>query len=123
MAVGQCAGGVVRAVVVYDGRVLLVAQPERWGWPAGVPVAGETAAASAARAVYELTGYLVDGSQTLASPDGGTPAVVCQLLSESPSGGGSLARAQVRWVPLAEAVVHADVPGAVRSYLRGHMPA
>ncbi|QIT42273.1 hypothetical protein HCX60_00970 [Streptomyces antibioticus] len=84
MAVGQCAGGVVRAVVVYDGRVLLVAQPERWGLPAGVP---------------------------------------CQLLSESPSGGGSLARAQVRWVPLAEAVVHADVPGAVRSYLRGHMPA
>ncbi|SMF78869.1 NUDIX domain-containing protein [Streptomyces sp. Amel2xC10] len=124
MAVGQCAGSVVQAVVVYDGQVLLVAQTDRWELPSGVPEPGETAAATAARAVYELTGYLVDGSQTLSSPDGATPAVVCRLLTELPSGDGRLAPQQIRWAPLAKAVASdADVPAAVRDYLRGHMPA
>jgi 8-oxo-dGTP diphosphatase len=120
MTVEQHAEGVVQAVVAYDGQVLLVARSNGWGLPAGTPEPGETAAATAARAVYELTGYLVDGSQTLPSPDDGTSAVVCQLLSESPSEGGDLAQ-QFRWAPFTEAV-DAEIPLAVRDYLQGHTP-
>jgi hypothetical protein len=74
--------------------------------------------------VYELTGYLVDGSSTLepeaAQADSG-PAVLCRLLTEDPSDGARLAPEQIRWVPVAEAV---DITprGVVRNYLEGHTP-
>ncbi|AOR30107.1 hypothetical protein BFF78_02595 [Streptomyces fodineus] len=119
------AEGVVQAVVLYDGRLLLVADGGGWVLPSGIPQPAEPAEATAARAVYELTGYLVDGTEALTPHDGAraseASAVVCQLLSESPSDGASLAPDQVRWVPIPEAA-RAAIPAAVRAYLRGHTP-
>ncbi|GAA2919346.1 NUDIX domain-containing protein [Streptomyces mexicanus] len=121
----QPAGGLVDAVVVYDGRLLLVEGAGGWGLPSGAPELAESAAAAAARLVYELTGYLVDGSTTLRPEAAGAEeprtAVVCQLLSEEPSGGARLAPGQLRWVPLAEAA-ELPLPTAVRHYLEGHTP-
>ncbi|MDF3300279.1 NUDIX domain-containing protein [Streptomyces tropicalis] len=139
--------GVVQAVVVYDGRLLLAEGPDGWALPTGGREPAERAEAAAARLVYELTGYLVDGSTVLPSgpehadspdaqdgPDGlagphaaegavgardAVPAVVCQLLSETPSDDARLAPAQRRWMPLAEAA-RVPLPGAVRRYLEGH---
>jgi 8-oxo-dGTP pyrophosphatase MutT (NUDIX family) len=127
MTFDQAAGGAVQAVVVYDGRLLLVARRDGWELPSGTPDPAESAKVTAERAVYELTGYLVDGSQTL-EPQGtaqadATAAVVCQLLSQSPSGGGSLTPDQLRWAPFKEAVNAAPLPLAVRHYLQGHSPA
>ncbi|MEV6837742.1 NUDIX domain-containing protein [Streptomyces sp. NPDC051133] len=119
------AEGVVQAVVLYDGRLLLVEQDGGWRLPSGTPQPAETGEATAARVVYELTGYLVDGTETLgrrgAAPESGASAVVCQLLSESPSDGGRFTPDQLRWATLAEA---GDValPEAVLAYLRGHTP-
>ncbi|MFJ5775273.1 NUDIX domain-containing protein [Streptomyces sp. NPDC093094] len=114
----------VRAVVVYDGRVLLTDRQGGWGLPAGAPQPAETPEAAAARVVYELTGYLVDGSQTLSPRQDSVPAVVCQLLTEAPSGSGSLAPERIRWTEVAEAAEAADavLPTAVRAYLLGHRP-
>lgn len=111
---------VVQAVVLYDGRLLLAQQGDRWGLPSGIPEPAEAVEATAARVVYEVTGYLVDGTENLA-PDCGTPAVVCQLLSESPSDGAALAPGQLRWALLAE-TADADLPAVVRTYLQGHTP-
>ncbi|WP_129311458.1 NUDIX domain-containing protein [Streptomyces sp. L2] len=122
MAVGERAEGVVWAVVADDGQVLLVARAGGWGLPSGTPEPAETAGATAERAVYELTGYLVDGSQPLRPADDGLTVVVCPLLTESPSEGGSLAPEEIRWVPFAEAD-GAGLPGAARDYLRGHTSA
>ncbi|MGW4563913.1 NUDIX domain-containing protein [Streptomyces sp. NPDC004561] len=116
MALEQ-AEGVVLAVVVYDGRVLLVRSADGWTLPSGTPEPAETAAATAARVVYERTGYLVDGSATLDA----TSAVVCQLLSEDPSGGASLAPDHIRWTPIAQ-TAQVALPTVVRDYLRGHTP-
>ncbi|MFJ9346176.1 NUDIX hydrolase [Streptomyces sp. NPDC101237] len=122
----QVAGSVVDAVVVYDGRVLLVDGGGGWVLPSGVPEQAESATATAARVVYELTGYLVDGSSVLrpavdtAAPDARS-FVVCQLLSESPSSEARFGPEQVRWSPFAEAI-GAGVPGPVRVYLEGHTP-
>ncbi|MGW7821729.1 NUDIX domain-containing protein [Streptomyces puniciscabiei] len=120
------AQGVVQAVVLYDGRLLLVADGHGWALPSGTPEPAEPAEATAARVVYELTGYLVDGTEPLTPPDAaaadGPSAVVCQLLSESPSDGAGLAPEQVRWVPIPE-TADAALPPAVRAYLRGHTPA
>ncbi|MER6070138.1 NUDIX domain-containing protein [Streptomyces sp. NPDC001817] len=119
------AEGVVQAVVLYDGRLLLVADGHGWALPSGTPEPAEPAEATAARIVYELTGYLVDGTESLAAHDAppadGMSAVVCQLLSETPSDGAALAPEQVRWSSIPET---ADVvlPEAVRAYLRGHTP-
>ncbi|WP_330461466.1 NUDIX hydrolase [Streptomyces sp. NBC_00820] len=128
MSLEQAAGGTVQAVVVYDGRLLMVAEHaehEDWELPAGTPEPAESPHATAERVVYELTGYLVDGSQALEPREAGEPvavaAVVCQLLSESPSGGGSLPAEQQRWAPFAEAA-RLPLPGAVRDYLQGHTP-
>ncbi|WP_037854941.1 NUDIX domain-containing protein [Streptomyces sp. NRRL S-340] len=127
MTAEQAAGSAVRAVVVYDGRLLLVEEEGRdgWGLPSGVPEPAETPQATAARLVYESTGYLVDGSATLGAPggSGGTEpaAVVCQLLSEDPSSGARLAPERIRWAPMDEPLP-ADLPGAVRDYLAGHTP-
>jgi ADP-ribose pyrophosphatase YjhB (NUDIX family) len=114
--------GVVRAVVVYDGRLLLVARGDGWGLPTGTPEPAETAQATAARIVYEATGYLVDGTEPL-EPRGaaGETAVVCQLLSESPSDGGRLAPEQQRWAPIEE-TAGTPLPDPVRAYLQGHTP-
>ncbi|WP_030345797.1 NUDIX hydrolase [Streptomyces sp. NRRL S-1022] len=116
------AGNVVRAVVVYDGRVLLVPDGDGWGLPAGTPEPAETAQATAARIVYEATGYLVDGTEPLEPGEAaGETAVVCQLLSESPSSGGRLAPDQLRWTPIEE-TTGTPLPAPVRTYLQGHTP-
>ncbi|MES4893095.1 NUDIX domain-containing protein [Streptomyces sp. NPDC096012] len=116
---------VVRAVVLYDGRLLLVRGDGGWQLPSGGPQPAESATATAARVVYELTGYLVDGTRALephggARPDGAA-AVVCQLLSEAPSDGARLAPEEVRWTPIAR-TAGATLPPAVRTYLEGHTP-
>lgn len=119
------AEGVVQAVVLYDGRLLLVQDGGGWTLPSGSPQPAESPEATAARVVYELTGYLVDGTESLAphdtAPADGASAVVCQLLSESPSDGAALAPERVWWAPIPEAVDTA-LPPAVRDYLRGHTP-
>ncbi|MFG2881213.1 NUDIX hydrolase [Streptomyces sp. NPDC048297] len=125
MTLDQAAGAVVQAVVVYDGQLLLVARGEDWVLPSGTAEPAESAEATAARIVYELTGYLVDGSQPLEHRGEGAedaiPAVVCQLLTRSPSEGASLTADQLRWCPFAEAI-GSPLPAAVRAYLRGHTP-
>ncbi|MER6566100.1 NUDIX domain-containing protein [Streptomyces sp. NPDC001093] len=121
------AEGVVQAVVLYDGRLLLVADGHGWALPSGTPQPAESAEATAARVVYELTGYLVDGTESLAQRHGpqadgaSAAAVVCQLLSESPSDGAALAPEQVRWAAIPE-TTEVALPAAVREYLRGHTP-
>jgi 8-oxo-dGTP pyrophosphatase MutT (NUDIX family) len=116
------AEGVIRAVVVYDGRLLLVPEGDGWGLPSGTPQPAETATAAAARVVYEVTGYLVDGTEPLQPREGaGETAVVCQLLSESPSDGGRFAPERLRWAPIAE-TAGTPLPGSVRQYLQGHTP-
>ncbi|MET7614169.1 NUDIX hydrolase [Streptomyces seoulensis] len=121
------AGGRVLAVAVYDGRLLLVTQGDGapWTLPSGTAEPAEPWGATAERAVYELTGYLVDGTEPLGPADGespdAVPAVVCQLLTDSPSGGASLPAEQIRWVAFEEAERDA-LPPAVRAYLQGHSP-
>jgi 8-oxo-dGTP diphosphatase len=119
------AEGVVQAVVLYDGRLLLVEDGDGWALPSGTPQPAEPAEATAARIVYELTGYLVDGTESLTphhtAPADGASAVVCQLLSESPSDGARLAPEHVWWAPIPEAAGTA-LPAAVREYLQGHTP-
>ncbi|MFS4094215.1 NUDIX hydrolase [Streptomyces sp. AF1A] len=112
------AEGVVVAVVVYDGRVLLVRSGSGWELPSGGPEPAETPEATAARVVHERTGYLVDGSATLDGP----PAVVCQLLSEEPSEAAGPTPERARWTPIEE-TAGTPMPTAVRDYLRGHTPA
>lgn len=125
MTLEQAARGVVDAVVVYDGRLLMVAAQDSWGLPSGAPQLAESAEASAARLVYELTGYLVDGTSVLrprgAAGEDARPAVVCQLLSQAPSAEARLGPEQIRWTPFAEAI-DAGLPEAVRDYLVGHTP-
>lgn len=125
MTLEQAAQGVVEAVVVYDGRLLLVNPGDGWELPSGAPEPAETALASAARLVYELTGYLVDGTALLrpkaAAQEDARSAVVCQLLSEDPSADARLTPEQLRWTPLAEAN-HPGLSAAVREYLEGHTP-
>ncbi|MFJ8788126.1 NUDIX domain-containing protein [Streptomyces sp. NPDC102462] len=120
MTLERAAAGTVEAVVGYDGRLLLVRRPDGWGLPSGTPEPAETAEATAARVVYELTGYLVDGSQTL-EPQDPVSAVVCQLLTESPSDGARLAPEDIRWTPFTE-TTNTPLPQAVRTYLEGHTP-
>ncbi|ANH94985.1 hypothetical protein A8713_30600 [Streptomyces sp. SAT1] len=116
----QTPRGAVQAVVVHDGRLLLVDERGGWRLPSGTPEPAETSRATAARVVHETTGYLVDGSSELDPQDAGE-AVVCQLLTADPSSGARLAPEQIRWVPVAEAA-HGALPGAVRDYLAGHTP-
>jgi ADP-ribose pyrophosphatase YjhB (NUDIX family) len=125
MAFEQAAEELVDAVVVNDGRLLLVNVQGGWGLPSGVPEEAETPQATAARVVYELTGYLVDGSSLLeAEPAADAPpAVVCHLLSEDPSGEAQLTAGQLRWAPFAEAIdIDGGLPAPVRTYLEGHTP-
>jgi len=125
MTMEQTTEGAVDAVVLYDGRVLMVNAGDHWTLPSGDPEPAESASATAARVVYELTGYLVDGSTPLsqqgAEAAGARRAVVCQLLSETPSGDARLEADQVRWSSLAEAV-DAGLSETVRVYLEGHTP-
>ncbi|MFD7602175.1 NUDIX hydrolase [Streptomyces mirabilis] len=125
MTLEQAARGGVDAVVVYDGRLLMVAAQDSWGLPSGAPQPAESAQAGAARLVYELTGYLVDGTSVLRSQgtagEEARPAVVCQLLSQAPSAEARLGPEQIRWAPFAEAL-DAGLPEAVRDYLVGHSP-
>ncbi|MDN3260197.1 NUDIX domain-containing protein [Streptomyces sp. CSDS2] len=116
------AEGVVRAVVVHDGRLLLVPERGGWGLPSGTPQPAETPQATAARVVYELTGYLVDGTGALdpGDTDGGT-AVLCRLLTDSPSDGGRLTPDHLRWSS-AEETDGIPLPPPVRHYLQGHTP-
>ncbi|MFG3366960.1 NUDIX domain-containing protein [Streptomyces sp. NPDC090032] len=128
MTLEQTAQGVVKAVVIHNGRLLLVEQPDGSDLPSGFPEPAESAEATAARLVYELTGYLVDGSSTLEAKaaqeypgsESGA-AVVCRLLTEDPSDGARLTPEQIHWVPVA-AAVDTTPPGAVRDYLKGHTP-
>ncbi|MFC7220172.1 NUDIX domain-containing protein [Streptomyces polyrhachis] len=113
--------GGVQAVVVYGGRVLMVEREGVWGLPSGGYEPAESASAAAARIAYELTGYLVDGSQALRPEADGDTAVVCQLLTEDPSDGASLTPEQLRWTPYAQAI-EGGVPEPVGTYLRGHTP-
>ncbi|WP_225849122.1 NUDIX domain-containing protein [Streptomyces sp. HPF1205] len=119
------AEGVVQAVVLYDGQLLLVARGDQWVLPSGTAEPAESAEATAARVVYELTGYLVDGTEPLTrrdtAPADGPPSVLCQLLSHTPSDEAALAPAQVRWTPIPE-TAGALLPAAVRDYLQGHKP-
>ncbi|MGV9455211.1 NUDIX domain-containing protein [Streptomyces sp. NPDC003635] len=108
----------VQAVVVYDGQVLMVDGRGGWGLPTGAPEPAESPEATAARVVYELTGYLVDGTQSLGSAHD-VPTVVCQLLTQDPSDGATLAPERMRWTPVATAA-DAGLPAAVRTYLLGH---
>ncbi|MFH9404169.1 NUDIX hydrolase [Streptomyces sp. NPDC017638] len=113
---------VVRAVVVYDGRLLLVPEAAGWGLPSGTPQPAETPEATAARVVYEITGYLVDGTEPLEPRDAdGETAVLCRLLTESPSDGGRLTPDHLRWTPIAE-TTDTLLPPPVRRYLKGHIP-
>lgn len=125
MTMEQTTEDAVDAVVLYDGKVLLVNAGDRWTLPSGDPELAESASATAARAVYELTGYLVDGSTPLpqqsADSAGARRAVVCQLLSETPSDNARLEADQVRWSSLEEAV-DAGLSETVRVYLEGHTP-
>jgi 8-oxo-dGTP diphosphatase len=121
MTLEQAAEELVDAVVVNDGRLLLVNAQGGWGLPSGAPEEAETAQATAARVVYELTGYLVDGSSLLEAGSGGGSAVVCHLLSDDPSGEAQLTAGQLRWAPFAEAIA-AGLPQPVRVYLEGHTP-
>ncbi|XUL93688.1 NUDIX hydrolase [Streptomyces galilaeus] len=125
MALEQASGELVDAVVVNDGRLLLVDVQGGWGLPSGVPEEAETPQATAARVVYELTGYLVDGSSLLepepATAADGPPAVVCHLLSQDPSGEAQLTAGQLRWAPFAEGIA-GGLPAPVRAYLEGHTP-
>ncbi|MFC9636600.1 NUDIX hydrolase [Streptomyces mirabilis] len=125
MTLEQAARGGVDAVVVYDGRLLMVAAQDSWGLPSGAPQPAESAQAGAARLVYELTGYLVDGTSVLRSHgtagEDARPAVVCRLLSQAPSAEARLGPEQIRWAPFAEAL-DAGLPEAVRDYLVGHSP-
>ncbi len=116
------AEGVVRAVVVSDGRLLLVPEQGGWGLPSGTPQPAETLQATAARVVYELTGYLVDGTEALdqGDADGGT-TILCRLLTEAPSDGGRLTPDQLRWAT-AEQVVDTPLSPPVHHYLQGHTP-
>ncbi|OIK28265.1 NUDIX domain-containing protein [Streptomyces malaysiense] len=107
----------VQAVVVYDGRLLLVREAGEWGLPSGAGQPAETVEATAARVVQELTGYLADGSAAL----DGSSAVLCQLLSEEPTDGARLAAADIRWTPNEETPAIA-LPETVRRYLEGHTP-
>ncbi|MGX9883186.1 NUDIX domain-containing protein [Streptomyces sp. NPDC002276] len=119
MALEQASEELVDAVVVNDGQLLLVNVQGGWGLPSGVPEEAETAQATAARVVYELTGYLVDGSSLLEPGS----AVVCHLLSQDPSGEAQLTAGQLRWAPFAEAVdIDGGLPAPVRAYLEGHTP-
>ncbi|MEU6196748.1 NUDIX domain-containing protein [Streptomyces sp. NPDC047061] len=126
MASEQTAGNTVDAVVVYDGRLLMVNAHNHWELPSGAPEPAESATAAAARVVYELTGYLVDGSTPL-GPAGTDPSdprsfVVCQLLTETPSDTETrLPPEQLRWTPIPEAL-DAGLPEPVRVYLKGHTP-
>jgi len=125
MAFEQAAEELVDAVVVNDGRLLLVNVQGGWGLPSGVPEEAETPQATAARVVYELTGYLVDGSSLLEAEPAAdaSPAVVCHLLSEDPSGEAQLTAGQLRWAPFAEAIdIDGGLPAPVRTYLEGHTP-
>ncbi|WP_234020863.1 NUDIX domain-containing protein, partial [Streptomyces sp. Tu 6176] len=89
----QTPRGAVHAVVVHDGRLLLVDERGGWRLPSGTPEPAESSRATAARVVHETTGYLVDGSSELdadAGAGGGEAApeaVVCQLLTADPSSG------------------------------------
>ncbi|MFE9608644.1 NUDIX domain-containing protein [Streptomyces sp. NPDC006012] len=121
MTVEQADSGTVESLVGYDGRLLLILRADGWGLPSGTPQPAETAEATAARVVYELTGYLVDGGQTLKAQQDTVPAVVCQLLSESPSEGGRLPPEQIRWTPYEE-TAGAALSTAVCNYLAGHTP-
>ena len=121
MTLEQAAEDAVGAVVVNDGRVLLVDVQGGWSLPSGVPEEAETPQAAAARAVYELTGYLVDGTSLLESESGSGSAVVCQLLSDDPSGEAQLTAGQLRWASFADAIA-AGLPTPVRTYLEGHTP-
>lgn len=121
MTLEQAAEDAVGAVVVNDGRVLLVDVQGGWSLPSGVPEEAETPQAAAARAVYELTGYLVDGTSLLESESAGGSAVVCQLLSDDPSGEAQLTAGQLRWAPFSDAIA-AGLPTPVRTYLEGHTP-
>ncbi|MFF2509026.1 NUDIX domain-containing protein [Streptomyces sp. NPDC058067] len=118
--------GVVQAVVIHNGSLLLVGRgPDSRTLPSGLPEPAESAEACAARSVYELTGYLVDGSRPLQPyADTDAPsAVVCQLLTEDPSDGARLPPDEIHWVPVAAAVSAADgLSGTVRHYLEGHTP-
>ncbi|WP_181796516.1 NUDIX hydrolase [Streptomyces sp. WELS2] len=116
------AEGVVRAVVVHDGRLLLVPEQHGWGLPSGTPQPAETPQATAARVVYELTGYLADGTEALdpGDADGGT-AVLCRLLTGSPSDGGRLTPDHLRWAS-AEEIADTPLPAPVHNYLQGHTP-
>ncbi|MEU1304896.1 NUDIX domain-containing protein [Streptomyces shenzhenensis] len=120
MTLERAAAGTVEAVVGYDGRLLLVRRPDGWGLPSGTPEPAETAEATAARVVHELTGYLVDGSQTL-EPEDTVPAVVCQLLAEAPSDGARLPPEEIRWTPFTD-TADAALSTVVRNYLAGHTP-
>ncbi|MBJ7907479.1 NUDIX domain-containing protein [Streptomyces sp. DSM 110735] len=113
-------GGGVQAVVPYDGRLLLVTEGNGWVLPSGSAEEAESAEAAAARVVYELTGYLVDGSQPL-EPGQEPPAVLCSLLTDDPSGGARLSPEAIKWLPFEEAE-SAGLPPAVVAYLRGHSP-
>lgn len=125
MTVEQIAEGGVDAVVEYDGRVLLVKTQGAWRLPSGDPEPAEPATATAARAVYELTGYLVDGTTVLrpaeAAAGNAHSTAVCQLLSETPSGDAQLGSEDFRWAPIAEAV-DAGISTTARVYLEGHTP-
>ncbi|MFD4789541.1 NUDIX domain-containing protein [Streptomyces sp. NPDC058459] len=58
----EAAGGRVLAVAVDDGRLLQVTHGDGGPWtlPSGTAEPAGTPGATAERAVYELTGYLVD---------------------------------------------------------------
>ncbi|RFU87838.1 hypothetical protein DY218_04880 [Streptomyces triticagri] len=123
MTLDQPPADVVEAVVVYDGQLLLVAAAGgAWTLPSGSTEPAESAEAAAARIVYELTSYLVDGSPPLEPRSAGRAAVVCHPLSEIPSEGGSLPPERLRWVAFTD-LDQIELPPAVREYVRGHTPA
>lgn len=126
--------GIAAAVVVHNGKVLLVRRRVAegdltWQFPAGGIEAGEDALAAAARETSEETGLDVDGTLLLGErvhPQTGRHIsyVVCALISGDAYAADDEELAEVAWVTRAElsGYVPSGLFGPVREYLEQHLP-
>jgi 8-oxo-dGTP diphosphatase len=134
MSEQQTEQGIAAAVVIDNGRVLMVRRRVAegslaWAFPAGGIEAGEDALAAAARETFEETGLSVDGTLLLGSrvhPDTGRHLsyVVCRLISGEANVADADELAEVAWVTLEELpqFVPQGLFGPVQEYLDQHLP-
>lgn len=130
----QTQQGIAAAVVVDDGKVLLVRRRVAegdlsWQFPAGGIEDGETPEQAAARETYEETGLSVDAQMLLGErvhPKTGRHMsyVVCQLVTGQAHVADADELAEVAWVAHAElpAYVPYGLFGPVQEYLDQHLP-